>query len=137
MGMSAGGVYLPLDPPPSTGQIQTSPIVTTPQIFLTTANATATGATGAAGTALTAVTPQLVVATGASGAGLDLITGAAVAGAFYVIMNAMTGALNLYAVGGTINGTTGTTAYAITATGNRTAFAACVSAGAWTIRGNT
>lgn len=132
MGMSAGGVFLPGDPPPSTGQV-----LTTPSIAFTVANPTATGATGGAGAPLSAVTPQLVTATGASGAGLDLVTGAAVAGAFYVIMNGMTGAVNLYAVGGTINGTTGTTAYAITATGNRTALAQCVAAGAWTIRGNT
>lgn len=92
----------------------------------------------ARGAPLTAVTPQLVIATGASGAGLDLPGGATgVVGSYYVVMNQMTGVLNLYAVGGTINGTTGTTAYAITATGNRTAHVTCPAAGAWVIRGNT
>lgn len=164
MGMSAGGVFLPGDPPPSTGQVLTSPtitsavmtaptltapvisgaatiatgaVITTPTILFATANPTATGATGGSGAALSAITPQNVVATGTSGAGLDLVTGAAVPGAFYTVMNATTGVLNIYAVGGTINGTTGTTAFAITATGNRTAMAVCVTAGAWTIRGNT
>lgn len=134
----------------TTGATLTAPVIsgaatvasgatlTTPTVLLTAVNPTATGATGGAGAALTAVTPQLVAATGASGAGLDLPGGATgVVGSYYVIQNLGTGAINVYAVGGTINGTTGTTAYPITATGNRTAHAFCYAAGAWSIRGNT
>lgn len=176
MASSGGGAFLPNDPPPSTGQVLTSPtittptitggtitgvtvtstgsaltapvisgaatmasgaVLTTPTVLMTSQSVTATGATGGSGTALSAITPALVVATGTSGAGLDLVTGAAVAGSYYVINNATTGVLNIYAVGGTINGTTGTTAFAITATGNKLAHAMCVTAGQWIIRGNT
>lgn len=113
-------------------------IITTPTVVMTTSTGTATGATGGAGLALTAVTPQYVAATGASGAGLDLPGGATGAvGAVYVIRNMMTGVLNVYAVGGTINGTTGTTAYAITATGNKLATLFSVGAGVWIAGGNT
>jgi len=117
--------------------IATGATITTPTILLTASSVTATGATGSAATALSAVTPAIVVATGASGAGLGLPTGAAVAGSLYIIQNAMTGAVNIYAVGGTINGTTGTTAFPLTATGNLQATVVCVSAGAWRIAGNT
>lgn len=111
--------------------------LTTPTVLFTVSSVTATGATGSAAAALPSVYPALVTATGASGAGVGLPTGAAVAGAFYEVENAMTGALNIYAVGGTINGTTGTTAYVVTATGNKTATIRCLSAGAWRVSGNT
>lgn len=112
--------------------------LTTPTVLFTSASVTATGATGTTAAALSAVTPALYTVTGASGAGVALPTGAAVIGAAYVLQNpSMTGAFNIYAVGGTINGTTGTTAYAVTATGNKFAVAQCSVAGAWTISGNT
>ena len=164
MGNSAGGVFLPNEPPPSTGQVLTSPtivggaagstftapvisgaatvasgaVITTPTIYVTTSTGTITGATGGAGLALTAVTPQYVAATGTSGAGIDLPGGATGAvGALYHIVNMTTGVMNIYAVGGTINGTTGTTAFAVTATGNRTVDVFSVAAGVWIARGNT
>ncbi len=122
----------------STGtQTLTNKTLTTPTVLFTAATVTATGATGSAAAALSAVTPALYTVTGASGAGVALPTGAAVAGAYYVLVNKMTGAFNVYAVGGTINGVTGTTAFPVTATGNLTANVLCVSAGAWSITGNT
>jgi hypothetical protein len=106
--------------------------LTTPTVLMTAQAATATGATGGAGTALSSVTPALVTITGASGAAIDLATGAAVAGAFYYVKNInSSGILNIYAVGGTINGTTGTTAYALDPTGTPAALITCVVAGAW------
>jgi hypothetical protein len=114
-------------------------ILTTPTIKFTAQDVIATGATGGAGAALSAIYPVIVTcnATGVSGAGVDLPTGAAVAGAWYQIINQMTGVLKIYAVGGTINGTTGTTAFSLTATGNKMATAICTVAGAWSIAGNT
>lgn len=97
---------------------------------------TATGATGSTATALGSVTPAYHAVTGASGAGVGLPTGPA--GAVHVFRNNMTGAMNIYCVGGTINGATGTTAYPVTATGNKMAFAFCLNAtGAWQVGGNT
>ncbi len=98
---------------------------------------TATGATGSTAAALPAVTPCIVVATGVSGAGINIPTGAAMPGARYLIKNATTGALSIYAVGSTINGTTGTTAFALTATGNLGVNIVCVEAGIWQAFGNT
>ncbi len=161
MASSGGGVFLPNDPPPSTGQVLTTPTIasptitgtvaisgtttlasgatlTTPTILFTAGNITATGVTGTNAAALSAVTPALYTMTGASGAGVALPGGTGSnAGAFYVLKNMGTGVLNVYAVAGTINGTTGTTAYAIGATGNLTAVAYCTVAGAWQIAYNT
>lgn len=110
----------------------------TPNILATAAGITATGTTGTNGAAASAVTPALYFVTGASGAGIALPTGAGVAGSLYVFLNpTTTGVINYYAVGGTINGTTGTTAFAVTSTGNRFAVALCSAAGVWAMGGNT
>lgn len=167
MASSGGGVFLPGDPPPSTNQTLTTPTIsggtissatissptmsapvisgaatlasgatlTTPHVLFTVDSLTATGATGSAAAAASAIRPSIVLATGASGAGIDLGTGAA--GDFSIIQNLMTGVLKVYSVGGTINGTTGTTAVSITATGNLTALAVCSAAGTWFVRINT
>jgi hypothetical protein len=134
MASSGGGAFLPSDPPPSTLQV-----LTTPTIVQTAQDVIATGATGTTAAALSAVTPCLVNAnsTGVSGAGVALPTGAALPGAQYTIMNSMTGVLKIYAVGGTINGTTGTTAFSLSSTGNLLAVAICTVAGAWQVKGNT
>lgn len=110
--------------------------ITTPTILPTSTSVTSTGTTGSNAAALTAITPAYLAVTGASGAGVALPTGPA--GTVYTFTNEMTGVFNIYCVGGTINGTTGTTAYAVTATGNKMAVAFCRDAtGAWTVRGNT
>lgn len=119
-----------------TNKTLTAPVITVPTTTFTTASPTGTGATGGSGAVLPTVYPAFLAVTGASASGIDLLTGPA--GSAFFITNETTGALNVYCVGGTINGTTGTTAYPITATGNRSAWAFCRSAtGAWTIRGNT
>jgi len=52
--------------------------------------------------------------------------------------NVAAATMRVYCVGGTINGTTGTTAFTITNTGNHSAWAINTSAsGAWFIAGNT
>lgn len=98
---------------------------------------TATGSTGSTAAALPATTPCVVTATGTSGAGVGIPKEAAMPGARYDIKNCTTGVLKVYAVGGTINGTTGTTAISITATGNLGASFICTEAGAWQSFGNT
>lgn len=121
---AAAGQQKAVDPPRNVGVINSVDI-------------TATGATGSTAAGLPANTPCLVTATGASGAGVGIPTGAAIPGAFYLIKNCMTGALNIYAVGGTINGTTGTTAVAVTVTGNLGNLVVCTKAGTWQTFGNT
>lgn len=115
----------------------TGTVITTPTITFTSQDLIATGATGSAAAAVSSAFPVLVNcnATGVSGAGINLPV--PVAGNFAVITNAMTGVLAIYSVGATQNGTTGTTAVNLTATGNRTMLATCTVAGAWNLRGNT
>lgn len=94
-------------------------------------NITATGATGSTAAAVTSNYPAIVLVSGVSGAGINLPTGAAIPGAYYLVSHASTGVINVYSVGATINGTTGTTAFAITATGNKTATIFCAAPNAW------
>lgn len=110
--------------------------LTTPTLLMTAASVTATGATGSTAAALSAVTPAWYAVTGASASGVGLPTGPA--GSVYAFKNMTTGDVLIYCVGGTINGTTGTTAYTLTTTGNDMCFAFCTSAtGAWIVGGNT
>jgi hypothetical protein len=110
--------------------------ITTPTIIPTLASVTATGATGGSGAVLPTVTPAFVTITGATGSGVDLPTGPA--GLAYFLNNVAAAAMRIYCVGGTINGTTGTTAAIITNTGNHCAWAYNTSAsGAWQLAGNT
>ncbi len=82
------------------------------------------------------VTPAAVIVTGATGSGVDLLTGPA--GQAFYIQNLAAASMRIYCVGGTINGTTGTTAYILTNTGNKAAWAFNTSAsGAWFIGMNT
>lgn len=105
--------------------------------LLNSQDAVASGATGSTATALSSVTPAVVAITGAASSGVGIPTGAAIPGAAYIFYNGTTGAVSIYAVGGTINGTTGTTAFSLTATGNKMAIVACVEAGKWLAFGNT
>ncbi len=184
MGSSAGGAFLPGDPPPSTGQVLTSPtltgtvlmsgstvsggtftgatingasitgtgsVLTAPTLsapvitgvttgtlnvsgatmLLNTILTTATGATGTDSAAISAaLMPAILVCTGTSGMGIGLPTGPA--GLVAVVTNVTTGVLNVYCVGGTFDGVTGTTAVAISITGTRGGMFACTTAtGAW------
>ena len=136
----SGGAFLPNSDAQFLGQVDFNALSTGASgttLKFTAVQVTATGATGSTAASAGSGFPALVTATGASGAGINLPTGACVPGAFYVIKNMMTGVLNVYSTGATINGTTGTTAYTITATGNLTAVAFCTNTGAWQIVFNT
>jgi len=156
---SAGGVFLPGDPPPATNMVLTTPTITgatlagtitqtgtltlsgtvaiagtATQVWQVVA-ATSAGTTGSDATAIAIGAPGIISVTGASGAGIGLPV--ATAGAVYAIrnINAATGVQNVYAVGSTINGTTGTTALALSPTGTKAATLGCVTAGAWLVTG--
>lgn len=120
---------LPSDMQTSEGPTFSFPNVANPTIAQNVAEMTATGATGSTAAPVILPAPSFLNVTGTSGAGINLPY--ATPGAFYVIRNATTGVLKVYSVGATINGTTGTTAKSITATGNLTAIAECSTAGAW------
>lgn len=110
-------------------------IVTNP----TAASITATGATGSTAAAVTVVPgrPAFLVVTGAANSGINLPAG--VGGEWGFISNHTTGTIKVYATNSTtgINGTTGTTAVSITATGNLSAAYWCEAPGAWQVRFNT
>jgi hypothetical protein len=109
---------------------------TTPTVRYTAGQITSTGATGGAGTALSVVTPAVYALTGASGTAIDIATGAGVAGASYDLRNVnTTGVITVYAVGGTINGTTGTSGLALSPTGTKSASLVCTTTGAWQVIG--
>ena len=83
---------------------------------------------------LTTITPASIAflnCTGVTGTGINLPIPRV--GDFYMVRNNGTGALLVYSVGASINGTTGTTAITITATGTLTAGFACSTAGAWRV----
>lgn len=104
-----------------------------PTIVQQSQDVIATGATGSTAAPVVIGAPGFINAnsSGASGAGLNLPI--PVPGNVYTVKNNMTGALKVYSVGATIDGTTGTTAYSITATGDLGATFACSVAGAWQV----
>ncbi len=114
-------------------------VTSTTSFPITAVDITATGATGTTAAVAPSVYPTFVnaVASGVSGAGINLPSGSCVPGAQYTFFNQMTGVLKIYSVGPTINGTTGTTAFSLTSTGNKMAVVQCTQAGAWLIAGNT
>jgi len=131
----AGAVYgLPIDMQTSKGPTHNYPSLYNPAIVQNTQEVTSTGATGSTAATITQVSAFLNV-TGVSGTGLNLPV--PIVGNSYIVKNNSTGAINVFCVGGTINGTTGTTAYTVTATGNKFAVANCATAGAWQVYGNT
>src|SRR5262245_53777534 len=127
MGSSAGGCFLPGDPPPTTAPFNALGV---PLAI------TATGATGTTAYQLASGTSAFfMTATGTSGAGVNLPV--PVAGQWGIVTNLMTGICKIYSVGATINGSTGTTAISLDVTGNCTVLASCATAGAWQVRLNT
>jgi len=112
-----------------------NPAIYNPYTLANVQEVTITGATGTTAANVINPAPAFLNVTGTSGAGLNL--GVPSAGEAYTIKNNTTGVCKVYCVGGTINGTTGTTAFSLTATGNLMAFAFCSTAGAWQIAGNT
>jgi hypothetical protein len=126
---------LPSDFPVAKGPTFLNASLTTPFIQEASAEITATGATGTTAAMIVTSAGGFLNCTGTSGTGINL--GYPQPGYSYVIKNNSTGVLKIYSVNATINGTTGTTAFSLTATGNLTATAACATAGAWQIFGNT
>lgn len=106
-------------------------VPTTPISRMNAQEVTATGATGTDAAAIIASPPAFLNATGVSGTGFNLPIPAV--GDFYSFRNNGTGVIKIYCVGGTINGTTGTTAVSVTATGDLGGIAQCATAGAWYI----
>lgn len=92
---------------------------------------TITGATGTTAAVVTVPAPAYLNATGTSGAGINLPV--PTVGMNYWVKNLTTGDCKIYCVGGTINGTTGTTAVTISTTGNKGEAFWCSTAGAWQV----
>lgn len=90
---------------------------------------TLTGTTGTDAAVVTAPWPAILNCSGASGAGVNLPYPSV--GAQYVIKNTSSGTMKVYCVGGSINGTTGTTAVSLTTTGTLGDIFWCATAGAW------
>jgi hypothetical protein len=112
--------------------------ITTPTLLVTAQNVTSTGTGAADATVLSSITPAFVThTTGATGSGIALPAAAAVPGAMYWISNQVAVSLRIYSSGATINGTTGTTAFVLTNTGNKLVTVGCTIAGAWIASGNT
>ena len=76
---------------------------------------TLAGTTGTDAAVVTAPWPAILNCSGASGAGVNLPY--PVVGAQYTVKNSSSGTMKVYCVGGSINGTTGTTAVTLTTTG--------------------
>jgi hypothetical protein len=110
--------------------------ITTPTLSVTTQIVTATGTGSGDAASVSAIVPAYISITGATGSGVNLPTGPI--GALYWLGNDAAATMRIYSVGGTINGTTGTTAFTLTSTGNKLAMAFNTSAsGVWEIKGNT
>ncbi len=90
---------------------------------------TLTGSTGTDAAVVTAPWPAILNCSGASGAGVNLPYPQV--GAEYVVKNSSSGTMKVYCVGGSINGTTGTTAVSPTNTGTNGCLFWCATAGAW------
>jgi hypothetical protein len=132
----AAAVYgLPVDFQAMKGQTQQNASLVTPYVLQNTQEVTITGSTGSTAATITAAPLAFLNVTGTSGAGLNLPVPQT--GMQYIIKNGTTGVCKIYSVGATINGTTGTTAFSLTATGNLTAIAGCSTSGAWQVFGNT
>jgi len=90
---------------------------------------TLTGTTGTDAAVVTAPSPAILNCSGASGAGVNLPV--PTVGMSYVVKNSSSGTMKVYCVGGSINGTTGTTAVTMTTTGTVGDQFFCATAGAW------
>jgi hypothetical protein len=94
------------------------------------AEMTMTGTTGSNAAPVTVPAPAFLDVTGTTG-GINLPV--PTVGMRYWVKNAAAAALNVYCVGGSINGTTGTTAVSISNTGNKGESFRCATAGAWQV----
>jgi hypothetical protein len=90
---------------------------------------TLTGSTGTDAAIVTAPPGAILNCSGASGAGVNLPV--PTVGMSYVVKNSSSGTMKIYCVGGSLNGTTGTTAVSMTTTGATGDLFWCATAGAW------
>ena len=90
---------------------------------------TLTGTTGTDAAVVTVPSPAILNCSGASGAGVNLPV--PTVGMSYVVKNSSSGTMKIYCVGGSLNGTTGTTAVSMTTTGTLGDQWFCATAGAW------
>ncbi len=90
---------------------------------------TITGTTGTDAAIVTVPSPAILNCSGASGAGVNLPV--PTVGMSYVVKNSSSGTMKIYCVGGSLNGTTGTTAVSMTTTGTLGDQWFCATAGAW------
>lgn len=90
---------------------------------------TLTGTTGTDAAIVTAPPGAILNCSGASGAGVNLPI--PTVGMTYAVKNTSSGTMKIYCVGGSINGTTGTTAVSLTTTGTVGDIFWCATAGAW------
>ena len=90
---------------------------------------TLTGTTGTDAAIVTVPMPAFLNLSGASGAGVNLPVPRA--GDSIAIKNSGSGTTKIYCVGGSINGTSGTTAVSVTSTGILGGTWFCATAGAW------
>jgi len=90
---------------------------------------TLTGTTGTDAAVVVTPSPAILNCSGTSGAGVNLPV--PTVGMSYVVKNTSSGTMKVYCVGGSINGTTGTTAVSLTTTGTLGDQFFCATAGAW------
>ncbi len=100
-----------------------------PVAIINAQEVTLTGTTGTDAAIVTAPSPAILNCSGASGAGVNLPV--PTVGMSYVVKNTSSGTMKIYCVGGSLNGTTGTTAVSMTTTGTLGDQWFCATAGAW------
>ncbi len=111
-------------PATSAPQTQIAPV------FITNAQeVTLTGTTGTDAAVVTAPSGAILNCSGASGAGVNLPVPSV--GMSYAVKNTSSGTMKIYCVGGSLNGTTGTTAVSLTTTGTLGDHWYCATSGAW------
>ncbi len=103
--------------------------IVAPVLITNAQEVTLTGTTGTDAGVVVVPSPAILNCSGASGAGVNLPVPKV--GQSYVVKNSSSGTMKIYCVGGSINGTTGTTAVTITTTGALGDQFFCATAGAW------
>jgi len=106
-----------------------TPTLVAPVLITNAQEVTLTGTTGTDAAVVTVPSPAILNCSGASGAGVNLPV--PIVGQSYVVKNSSSGTMKIYCVGGSINGTTGTTAVSMTTTGTLGDQFFCATAGAW------
>jgi hypothetical protein len=100
-----------------------------PVMLVNAQEVTLTGTSGTDAAVVTVPSPAILNCSGASGAGVNLPVPSV--GMSYVVKNSSSGTMKIYCVGGSLNGTTGTTAVSMTTTGTLGDQWFCATSGAW------